>query len=153
MPPSIITTANRSDILPLSPTYSHLSIVAFPPANPTIHFISIAGQVGTPPPTSPPGLPAPNPASFHEQAINAFANVAACLAVGGAKPQDITKITIYVVDYEESMKSVLGEVITNFFQIRGQEKQHTPLSMLLGVAALASKDFLIEVDATAVVTV
>lgn len=150
MAPSIVKTTNRADAPPLASTFSHLSIVPMPPVNPSLYFLSVAGQVGSPPPTSP---PAPLPTAFHEQATNAFTNVAACLALGGATPQDITKITIYVVGLEPSMRSALIDAINAFFHVDSQDKAHAPPSTLLGVAALASKEFLIEVDATAVVAV
>lgn len=101
-----------------------------------------------PPPSSP---PTPFPTSFREQAISVFANPGACLALGGAKPRDVTKITIHVVGLGPEMKSDLVGTITDFFTVDG--KQHKPPSTLLGVAALARKDFLIGVDATAVVAV
>ncbi|KAJ9144214.1 hypothetical protein NKR23_g6082 [Pleurostoma richardsiae] len=148
MSSSIVATVNREDQPPLASTFSALSIVPIPPHKPAVHLLHTAGQVGLPSPSSP---SAALPTSFREQAENAFANVAACLALGGATPRDITKITIYVVDYELSMRAVLAEVITAFFSTGGSEKPHAPPSTLLGVAALASKEFLIEVDAEAVV--
>lgn len=144
---SIVSTASRSDNPPASSTLSHISIVPVPPKNPTIHFLTVAGQLGTPPPTTP---QTPTPTSFREQAINAFANLGQCLTLGGATPRDITKINIYVVGLDPSMRGDLIEVITNFFTFEGE--QHKPPSCLLGVAALAGKEFLIEVDATAAVT-
>jgi enamine deaminase RidA (YjgF/YER057c/UK114 family) len=148
MTPSIVKTANRSDAPPLAPTYSHLSIVPVPPLNPTIHLLSVAGQVGTPASTSP---CAAVPTAFRDQAANAFANVAACLALGGATAQDVTKLTIFVVGLEPSMRGPLMEEITCFFRVEGQDKQHAPPSTLVGVAALAAKEFLIEIEATAAV--
>jgi enamine deaminase RidA (YjgF/YER057c/UK114 family) len=145
MAPSIVTTLNRTDVPPDAPTLSHLSIVPFPPLNPTLHFLTVAGQVGISPPL-------PIPTSFRQQAINAFANLRACLALGKATPQDITKINIYVVDLGPEMRDDLREVITNFFTDENG-KQWKPPSTLLGVAGLASTDFLVEVDATAVVAV
>lgn len=146
MGPSIVSTASRSDAPPASSTLSHISIVPMPPKNPTLHFLTVAGQLGTPPPTTP---PTPLPATFREQAINAFANLGQCLTLGGATPRDVTKINIYIVGLDPSMRGDLIEVITEFFTFEGE--QHKPPSCLLGVAALAAKGFLIEVDATAVV--
>ncbi len=79
------------------------------------------------------------------QARQAFANVARCLAAAGARPEQVAKITIYVVhhrpeylpDIEEARIAVFGD--------------HKPADTLLGVEALAEPDYLIEVDAIAVV--
>jgi enamine deaminase RidA (YjgF/YER057c/UK114 family) len=114
-----------------------------------VYLLRTAGQVGTPPSITP---TAPIPLSFREQAENAFSNVATCLALGGATPRDITKITIYVVNYELSLRDILVDVIAAFFSTNDGEKPHAPPSTLLGVAALASKEFLIEVEAEAAIT-
>ncbi|KAI1609750.1 hypothetical protein EDD37DRAFT_380419 [Exophiala viscosa] len=143
----IVTTLNRSDGPPDAPTLSALSVVPLPPVNPTAYLLQTAGQIGKPPPTTP---STPFPTSFHEQAANAFANVGACLGLKGATPRDITKITIYVVNLNASHREPLIDVIRNFFRIEGQES-HKPPSSLIGVAGLASPDFMIEVEATAVV--
>ncbi|EOO02405.1 putative endoribonuclease l-psp protein [Phaeoacremonium minimum UCRPA7] len=157
MAPPIVSTINRSDIVRLATTYSDLSIVPFPPHKPVLHLLRTAGQVGTPPSPScsPPG---PVPASFREQAENAFSNLAACLKAGGATPRDITKITIFVVGLVPSLRGDLVEVITAFFspgEGEGEEGAgaHAPPSSLIGVAALASSEFLIEVEAEAAVAV
>jgi enamine deaminase RidA (YjgF/YER057c/UK114 family) len=150
MNPPVVTTLDRTDAPPAAPTFSNLSVVAIPPVNPSIYLLQTAGQVGTPPPTTP---SSPIPTSFREQAENAFANVAACLALKSATPRDITKITIFVVDLNLSIRGPLIEVIENFF--RGEEggTPHKPPSSLIGVVRLASSEFLIEVEATAVVAV
>lgn len=144
----VVTTVNRRDKAPLAPTFSDLSIISIPAAKPAVHLLRTAGQVGTPAPATP---PAPIPTSFLEQAQNAFANVAACLALGGAVPRDITKITVYVVNYDMTMREELIQVITEFFRPTRDEKPHKPPSTLLGVEALASKEFLIEVEAEAAI--
>ncbi|KAL4781944.1 Endoribonuclease L-PSP/chorismate mutase-like protein [Aspergillus varians] len=150
MPPPIVTTLNRPDTSPAAPTFSDLSVVPIPPLNPTTHLLQTAGQVGTPRPTTP---PTPLPTSLQAQAQNAFANVAACLHLKGATPRDITKITIFVVDLVPEMRSVLVDVIQEFFRAEDGAESHKPPSSLVGVARLASSEFLIEVEATAVVAV
>ena len=78
------------------------------------------------------------------QARQAFANVGRALTAGGARPDQVTKITIFVVDYradclpaiEEGREAVFGD--------------HKPADTLVGVAALAHPGCLIEVEAIAV---
>jgi enamine deaminase RidA (YjgF/YER057c/UK114 family) len=85
------------------------------------------------------------PGDLTAQARQAFANVGRCLAAAGARPEQVTKITINVVqhrteylpDIEEARIAVFGD--------------HKPADTLLGVAMLAEPGYLIEVDAIAVV--
>ncbi|KAF5005662.1 hypothetical protein FDECE_7918 [Fusarium decemcellulare] len=145
MPP-FVETLNRPDKQPLEATFSDISAVPFSVGGPPVYLIHTAGQVGTPSLGSAQEIPT----SFKEQARNAFQNVAACLALKGATPQDIIKITIYVVNYDPSLRGEIIDVISSFFTaIDGH--RHEPPSTLLGVASLALPEFLIEVDATAVI--
>jgi enamine deaminase RidA (YjgF/YER057c/UK114 family) len=79
------------------------------------------------------------------QAHQAFGNVAVALAAAGASPHDVAKLTIYVVGYStesmEGIRSARREVFGD----------HLPASTFLGVQALASPEFLIEVDAVAAI--
>ncbi|KAL3469485.1 Endoribonuclease L-PSP/chorismate mutase-like protein [Aspergillus californicus] len=144
----IVTTSNRPSNARHSPTLSDISIVNFPPTDPTIAFIRTSGQVGSPAPDS----NDPFPDALREQAINAFANIGACLAVGGATPRDVTKMTIYIVDIDmATMRNDLLEVITTFFK-DSDGVVHKPASTLLGVSGLADRKFLIEVEVEAVVS-
>jgi enamine deaminase RidA (YjgF/YER057c/UK114 family) len=79
------------------------------------------------------------------QARQVFGNLGRALTSAGARPDQVTRITIYVVNYnrdeclpiiEEARKALFGE--------------HKPADTVLGVATL-SPGYLIEVDATAVV--
>lgn len=146
--PVLIETLNRSDKKPLSTTFCDISAVPIPPDNPILYQLQTAGQVGTPSPTS---ATQEIPTSFRGQAKNAFDNVAACLAIKGATPQDITKITIYIVNYSPNLREELIDVVASFFEVAGQETRHAPPSSLVGVASLALPEFLIEVEAMAVV--
>jgi enamine deaminase RidA (YjgF/YER057c/UK114 family) len=82
---------------------------------------------------------------FAAQAAQAFANLGRALAAAGARPDQVTKITIYVVghrpDYlpriEEARVAVFGD--------------HKPADALIGVETLFEPGYLIEVDAIAVV--
>lgn len=85
------------------------------------------------------------PGDLAAQARQAFANVGRALAAAGAAPEQVTRITIYVVhhrpeylpDISEARIAVLGD--------------HKPTDTLVGVEALAEPGYLIEVDAIAVV--
>ena len=82
---------------------------------------------------------------FTAQAEQAFANLATALGSAGATLADIVKITIYIVNYKYENAAPLRELIRQYFPA-GQ----LPACSLLGVQALARKEFLIEIEATAV---
>lgn len=144
----IVTTLNRADQPPLVPTLSHLAVVPVPPHNPQTLLLYTAGQVGFPLPTNP---PTKFPETFREQAINALNNVAACLALKGATPRDIVKLSWSVVNYKLSMREELVEVLQQFFATTDGSKPHAPASTLVEVKGLALEKFLVEVDAVAAV--
>jgi len=84
------------------------------------------------------------PGDFALQARQVFANLGRALAAAGAKPDQVTKITIYVTDYRRDQHlPVIEEARVALFG------DHKPVDTLLGVAAL-SPGYLIEVDAIAV---
>jgi enamine deaminase RidA (YjgF/YER057c/UK114 family) len=74
-----------------------------------------------------------------------FANLGRALAAAGALPKHVAKITIYVVDYRRDYHIPIIEAaqVTLF-------GNHKPANVVAGVATL-SPDYLIEVDAVAVV--
>lgn len=78
------------------------------------------------------------------QAKQAFRNVVAALKSAGAGPGDVAKITWYVVNYSETVRPTIVAARREVFG------GHTPASTLIGVQALASPDYLIEVEAIAV---
>jgi len=86
------------------------------------------------------------PGDFAGQVRQAHVNLVAALSAAGATTGDIAKLTTYVVGYRpelleairDARASVLGSV-------------DSPASTLVGVEALASPDYLIEVEAYAVV--
>jgi len=81
---------------------------------------------------------------FAIQARQVFANLGRALAAAGARPDQVTKITIYVTDYRrDEHLPVIEEARVALFG------NHKPVDTLLGVAAL-SPGYLIEVDAIAV---
>jgi len=84
------------------------------------------------------------PGDFALQARQVFANLGRALAAAGAKPDQVTKITIYVTNYRrDEHLPVIEEARVALFG------NHKPVDTLLGVAAL-SPGYLIEVDAIAV---
>jgi enamine deaminase RidA (YjgF/YER057c/UK114 family) len=80
------------------------------------------------------------------QARQAYQNLKTALAAGGATPSNVVKMTTYVVNFKPEDLPAIREGRSQIFV---QEKP--PASTLVGVAALAQKDFLIEVEAVAMV--
>ena len=82
---------------------------------------------------------------FAAQARLAFGNLGRALAAAGAWPQQVTKITIYVVDYkrDEHVPIIEAAQIALF-------GDHKPANVVIGVATM-SPGYLIEVDAIAVI--
>ena len=79
------------------------------------------------------------------QARQVFANLGRALAAAGAAPTQVTRITIYVVDYDrDECLPIIEEARVGLFG------DHKPADVVLGVARL-SPDYLIEVDAFAVI--
>jgi len=85
------------------------------------------------------------PGDFAGQVKQVFANVATALRGAGATPADVTKITIYVVNYKPELRLLLGEARSAVFGT-----STLPASTLVGVQALAEPGFLIEIEAIAV---
>jgi enamine deaminase RidA (YjgF/YER057c/UK114 family) len=82
---------------------------------------------------------------FTSQARLVFANLGRALAAAGALPKHVAKITIYVVDYRRDYHlPIIAEAQATLFG------NHKPANVVLGIATL-SPDYLIEVDAVAVV--
>ena len=78
------------------------------------------------------------------QARQVFGNLGRALAAAGARPEQVTKITIYVVNYKrDECLPIIEEARIALFG------DHKPADVVVGVATL-SPDYLIEVDAIAV---
>jgi enamine deaminase RidA (YjgF/YER057c/UK114 family) len=80
------------------------------------------------------------------QTAQAMRNVGLALAAAGADYADIVKITTYVVNYKPEQRIIIGGARRPFFA--GNEP---PASTLVGVAALALPEWLVEIEAIAVV--
>jgi enamine deaminase RidA (YjgF/YER057c/UK114 family) len=82
---------------------------------------------------------------FAAQVTQVFANLGRSLAAAGASPKHVAKITIYVVDYQRDYHyPIIEKARVTLFG------DHKPANVVMGVATL-SPDYLIEVDAIAVV--
>jgi enamine deaminase RidA (YjgF/YER057c/UK114 family) len=80
------------------------------------------------------------------QTAQAMRNVGLALAAAGATYADIVKITTYVVNYKPEQRSVIGQARAPFFA-----GGTPPASTLVGVTALALPEWLVEIEAIAVV--
>ncbi|MDV2478162.1 RidA family protein [Rhodococcus zopfii] len=84
------------------------------------------------------------------QAERCYLNVATSLAAVGASFDDVVKLTVYLVDWTPDK---MGRFIEGVARASAKLGIAAPLPPLtgIGVAALAEPDFLIEVEAIAVV--
>jgi enamine deaminase RidA (YjgF/YER057c/UK114 family) len=84
------------------------------------------------------------PGDFRGQAHQVFANLEKALAAAGAGFKDVAKITILLTDprYREPLREIQGQYLS----------AGLPASTLLVVAALADSEYLIEIEAVAVLT-
>jgi len=73
-------------------------------------------------------------------------NVGLALAAAGASFADVVKITTYVVNYKPEHRAIIGRARMPFFA-----KRPPPASTLVGVSALALPEWLVEIEAVAVV--
>jgi enamine deaminase RidA (YjgF/YER057c/UK114 family) len=80
------------------------------------------------------------------QTMQAMRNVGLALAAAGAGYADIVKITTYVVNYKPEHRAVINKARVSFFG-----NGTPPASTLVGVAALALPEWLVEIEAVAIV--
>jgi enamine deaminase RidA (YjgF/YER057c/UK114 family) len=79
------------------------------------------------------------------QTAQAMRNVGLALNAVGASYADIAKITTYVVNYKPEYRAIIGKARAPFFA-----NGTPPASTLVGVAALALSEWLVEIEAIAV---
>ncbi len=79
------------------------------------------------------------------QARQVFANLGRALAAAGAQPDHVAKITIYVVNHKREYLRVIEDARVTLFG------EHKPADVLVGIETLSNPDYLIEVDAIAVI--
>jgi enamine deaminase RidA (YjgF/YER057c/UK114 family) len=85
------------------------------------------------------------PGDLPAQARRAFANVGRALAAAGARPDQVARITIYVVHHRPEL---LADISAARIAVFGD---HKPADTIVGVETLAEPGYLIEVEAIAVV--
>lgn len=79
------------------------------------------------------------------QVTQALDNLKTALAAVGGTTEDLIKVNYYVVNLKPDQVPVLREVRNKYFSA-----EHPPASTLVGVTALAREDFMIEIEAVAV---
>jgi enamine deaminase RidA (YjgF/YER057c/UK114 family) len=84
------------------------------------------------------------PGDLAAQARQVFWNLGRALAAAGARPDQVAKITIYVVGHQPEFLPVIESARRTLFG------GHKPADTIVGVATLARPGYLIEVDAFAV---
>ena len=80
------------------------------------------------------------------QAAQVFENLSLALESAGAKPEDVVKLNIYVVNMKPEDGKTVGLARKKFFN-----QENLPASTMVGVFSLVAPDFLLEVEAIAVV--
>lgn len=80
------------------------------------------------------------------QTAQAMRNVGLALTAAGARYADVVKITTYVVDYKPEQRTIIGKARAPFFS-----GGTPPASTLVGVSALAMPEWLVEIEAIAVI--
>ena len=83
--------------------------------------------------------------SVLEQARQAFRNLETAMGAAEGTLKDVVALRIYVVDYQAESGTAVGTALREFFS-----PENPPASTWIGVSALAVPEFLIEIEATAV---
>jgi enamine deaminase RidA (YjgF/YER057c/UK114 family) len=130
--PMTLELINPED-LPTPTTYTHVVIAT------GSRLVFIAGQE---PEDEHGNLIGPGDLAL--QARQVFGNVGRALAAAGARPEQVTKITILVVDYRREHLPAIEAGRRALFG------DHKPADTLVGVEALSHPEYLIEVEAIAV---
>jgi enamine deaminase RidA (YjgF/YER057c/UK114 family) len=120
--------------LPTPPTYTHVVVAT------GSRLVFVAGQE----PEDEQGNLV-GPGDLAVQARQVFGNLGRALAAAGARPEQVAKITIFVVDYRRELLPAIEEGRVALFG------NHKPADTLVGVEALSRPEFLIEVEAFAVI--
>lgn len=117
---------------PVPNGYSHMAIVNTPS-----RMLLLSGQGGE----DERGELAPE---FRAQVRQALANVSIALAAGGMSHEHVARLTLLVVDHDESRLKVFGEEMALVFQ-----SGMMPACTLIPVPRLALDGMLVEIEATA----
>jgi len=121
------------DDLPAPAGYSHVVVAT------GSRLVFIAGQE---PEDAAGSVVGPNDLAV--QARQVFANLGRALVAADARPDQVTKITIYVVRYRREYLPAIEAARTALFG------DYRPTDALVGVETLSKPEYLIEVEAIAV---
>jgi enamine deaminase RidA (YjgF/YER057c/UK114 family) len=121
--------------LAINPAYSHVAVAS------GARTIYIAGQVSIDETGAVVGK-----GDLAAQTEQVMRNLERCLAAAGATFEHVVKITTFVVDYTPEVRPTIGKARAPFFADRPP-----PASTLVGVSALAAPEWMIEIEAIAVV--
>ncbi len=80
------------------------------------------------------------------QARETLKNVETALRIAGGKLTDVVSMRIYIVEEVLAEDHHIGAALREFFP-----PEHAPATTWIGVRALANKDFLVEIEAVAVI--
>jgi enamine deaminase RidA (YjgF/YER057c/UK114 family) len=80
------------------------------------------------------------------QAAQVFENLSLALESAGARPEDIVKLNTYVVNMKPEDGRTIGQARKKWFN-----QENLPASTMVGVVSLVAPDFLLEVEAIAVI--
>ena len=105
-------------------------------------LLFIGGMVGWDPKSDTPKFPQGFPAQFEQ----ALANVTEVLRTAGGRPEQLTRLTVYVTDKKAYLAS-LKECGAAWKKYLGR---HYPALALVQVVALVEDEALVELEATAV---
>lgn len=132
-----LTLMNPAGLYDPAPNgYSHVATLA-----PGTRVIHIAGQGGE-------NERGELPSDFRLQVRQALHNLAIALAAAGARPSDVAKLTVLIVDHSEERLHVFGAELVRAF---GDGPK--PACTLIPVPRLALDGMLFEVEAVAAVGV
>ncbi len=84
-------------------------------------------------------------ANLAEQTKQAFRNLQTAVEAAGGNLTDVVALRIYIVNYKREEAEAIGSALREFFP-----ESSRPASTWIGVECLAVPDFLIEIEATAV---
>jgi len=124
---------NPSD-LPPPPTYSHVVVAT------GSKIVFVAGQEPEDGEGNVVGID-----DLVVQAHRVFANLGRALSAAGARPDQVAKITIFVVHHRPEYLPMIEDARVSLFG------NHKPVDTLVGVESLARPEYLIEVDAIEVI--
>jgi len=80
------------------------------------------------------------------QTVQVFENLKTALAAAGATFDDVVKLNYYVVNMQPEHPAIIREARAKYLS-----PEHPPAGTLVGVTALAREEFLVEIEAVAVV--